>query len=1688
MKFILFFLTLCTIVQSHKSSMNVPSLLLPYPTKYHTVESTIQATNGCFKWSTSHPNIITLKPHGSSCSTSCTIQVHHSDHTERLQMAIYAEDEDQKVRLRTEVILDKIAKIEMVTTTRRMNKDDYEVMEIDGFDSIGNKFTTLEGIPVKWNVESVNGMKANGGNYIRIEKFSTADEVLRIRASEGVVDMEQMNYRTSKVLIKGLELGKERLIAQLALEPEKTTSVVVTVLQILAVVPENELFVMEGTKIPYKVFTTRRNEIGDQIKMPNQNYLWNSTNSQFVSIDNSGLASAAKLGRAAVSVMYKDTPESIVKRIVNVVKPEKIKLNWKDTTGTWQWVEGKTYEVVPELMDKSGNVISFVDGAVYEITINRGLEIVAHEEGYTKFTVKATKPGKPIIKAKLVKSAGIKAWKSVSCEQDIIVQSKVRAQPRFLKLAVPGAGGCLIKATGGSNEFVYSIEGNAAAITVDGSIFPKAKGKAKVIVRDSRNSENFDVVEIEAAEVASLEIKNSVVEALIGSSLNFTAVAKDVNGAEFDTCSVTSVEWKLSNTEIFEMGEINTIQSVQIHAKKAGSTILTARYGKGIAEVDVFSYEKATFTSLKTNPHVVMGSGFEVGYEGGPSPWYLNKKLYFVKLAEDPKIAVKFMDNNRMFVTCKEYGKGTLKIEVGNRNDDKQHNYTVSTTATLDYTCSKPEVLMMSTHNDFEDELVGKETERIQIPNICKERTVTGVKKVTNQMTVRVGEEIKMVGYVKPSVTGMFTNSSSVEYVWTTSDNRIAYVINQVDRYDHSEVVVVVGEEIGHVELTLKAIRYQRRYFKEVDLSSKKIDIQSDLIRTITLNIVEKPIVSPKAITLFNHPENTVVIQTRQGSGFYNCTTESDGIRIEQSQYDSKCTIIPRKESVAQVIVKDICFGRNAADDAVSLVTISDVHEVIITMTDQIEIEESTELTFEALDVNGKPFAKNQYKFMDIKVIADNSNILIEKKETTKYKLTGTNLGTTSVHVTINRVSSKKANIQVYDHFVCTPNEINLIPLAQEDIKCTGGPTYRATTEHRIVSGTAVHLNENKILGNYKGRSVIESQISYIDLLTKQRIVKGTSRCVVVVRHLTGLRMEAHQTTLEVGGQTKVTVIGEAEGVPVSIAATQLDFLWSQNDNMITQLFSVYHRSNITVNDEMSHTILVKAKKAGRSKIHVKVENIQKGLPQSYTELEASILITVVDPFTSMCGGNCRNVIDMAVHSHTQIKTNREAVYLDFSICDGKELITIDSKGMITSYGKSGSSVVHVTERDTGEMMSYVVKVHGINAIEMIPLNTRNGVSSGEKILFELVTIGERGRKLSPAYDKMVHFDVIPSESVSVTQIANLSIVEVTANKPGRTIVKVKSTEGVSLVDEVRITVHHSVTPTRPIVPVGATIRFKSVSNDPFVSEAKSVISIDAKGHAVAKGIGRAQISTVASTPAQTKVTVSQLESASLESVVVGSGRVLIPVTFYSHAGIITQDPEIKLNLVTKCVVEESHWATSRVEVIDGKYYCAVTSVMTSAPRPPEQIKLKFIAKDQTGKTVSTSVILPYKAGLTAYPPTLKMKPGKDARLELYRANGEVTVRDEYGRLRIREIERSNGKIVYEIGSLETCSGELEVFDSVETLKIPYDINNNNHHVPQRPMNGKHQQTKKSGNNMFLLFSFIILLVVVIIALLLYVC
>jgi hypothetical protein len=62
----------------------------------------------------------------------------------------HLQDVSTQKSYRCEVFLDYLESISIATTTRRLYKDELEMLVIVGLDSAGNQFSSLEGIVVDW--------------------------------------------------------------------------------------------------------------------------------------------------------------------------------------------------------------------------------------------------------------------------------------------------------------------------------------------------------------------------------------------------------------------------------------------------------------------------------------------------------------------------------------------------------------------------------------------------------------------------------------------------------------------------------------------------------------------------------------------------------------------------------------------------------------------------------------------------------------------------------------------------------------------------------------------------------------------------------------------------------------------------------------------------------------------------------------------------------------------------------------------------------------------------------------------------------------------------------------------------------------------------------------------------------------------------------------------------------------------------------------------------------------------------------------------------------------------------------------------------------------------------------------------------------------------------------------------------
>ncbi|NWZ33567.1 PO210 protein, partial [Brachypodius atriceps] len=117
------------------SKLNTPKVLLPF-TRGTRVNFTLEASEGCYRWSSTRPEVASIEPLGQAgcrCSQRALVQARSSQPT-RLTTIISAED----TLLRCDAIVDLIHGIQVVSTTRELYLEDSPLeLKIHALDSEG---------------------------------------------------------------------------------------------------------------------------------------------------------------------------------------------------------------------------------------------------------------------------------------------------------------------------------------------------------------------------------------------------------------------------------------------------------------------------------------------------------------------------------------------------------------------------------------------------------------------------------------------------------------------------------------------------------------------------------------------------------------------------------------------------------------------------------------------------------------------------------------------------------------------------------------------------------------------------------------------------------------------------------------------------------------------------------------------------------------------------------------------------------------------------------------------------------------------------------------------------------------------------------------------------------------------------------------------------------------------------------------------------------------------------------------------------------------------------------------------------------------------------------------------------------------------------------------------------------------
>ncbi|XP_023215501.1 nuclear pore membrane glycoprotein 210-like [Centruroides sculpturatus] len=241
------FITFLTIVNSAR--LNVGRLLLPYnqgvPTNY-----TLEVTGGgCYKWSSSRQEVISITPVEENLDRICTTKVvlsAVSPYHDRHSVIVVATDEDTGLTLRCDVTVDVIHSISIVTTTREIFLEDAPVaFEVKAENDQGDTFSCLDGVSFQWIITDRFG-KPSENNVLRFLKFADS----AFKTPPAIDFWEQQGLHGSKVLLEGVKTGKLTLYYTSDLQSSEITLIVVAN---LVLNPPSDVYILPEMTIQYQV-------------------------------------------------------------------------------------------------------------------------------------------------------------------------------------------------------------------------------------------------------------------------------------------------------------------------------------------------------------------------------------------------------------------------------------------------------------------------------------------------------------------------------------------------------------------------------------------------------------------------------------------------------------------------------------------------------------------------------------------------------------------------------------------------------------------------------------------------------------------------------------------------------------------------------------------------------------------------------------------------------------------------------------------------------------------------------------------------------------------------------------------------------------------------------------------------------------------------------------------------------------------------------------------------------------------------------------------------------------------------------------------------------------------------------------------------------------------------------------------
>ncbi|XP_022740410.1 nuclear pore complex protein GP210 isoform X3 [Durio zibethinus] len=1479
-------LTAVTVTTSHMSSgphIADVNILLP-PKMTNPVEYRLQGSDGCFKWSWDHHEILSVLPEynvTNHCSTSARLRS-IAPYSGRKETAVYASDVYTGNVIRCKVFIDNFDRIQIFHNSIKLDLDGLATLRVRAFDSEDNVFSSLVGLQFMWQLMS----KTSGSDHHLVHvplKDSPLSDCGGLCGDLNIqIQLEEKGVFSDLFVVKGIHIGHENVSVQLLEPPLKgmDDKIVLTVAEAMSLDPPSPVFVLINATLHYSLKVIR-GTVHQEVTLPSPHHRWSVSNRSIAQVDSMmGVTHALTLGETTVIVEDTRVDGHSQLSSLNVVLPDTLCLyiSLLSTSGEpvegmepipsvarWYVVSGKQYLIQLKVFSQGPYAHE-----IY-ITENDDIEFYDNQSGYWKIVpvlepiasrysrrsariLKATSEGLGKLTTSLVYFNGHLDTKEVlKVVQEVIVCDQVKfsvekvggksqiillpwAPAVYQEMELKATGGC---AKAASDYKWFSSDMTVVSITAYGVVQAKKPGKATVKVVSSFDSFNYDEVVVEVSIPSSMVmLQNFPVETVVGSNLPAAVTMKASNGAYFSRCDVfhSFIKWK-AGSESFIV--TNATGEAPVFEKQENSELHALVDGPSCSWTYVYASTSgqallhATFS--KEYPH------FDPSFSG---PIVLKATSRIA--AYRPLTLHQAGDGNQFG----GYSVNTAKSDAANQLEDLDRLYLVPGTQLDVMLHGGPErwdkgVDFMETVEIFNEEHA--HDNGVHKPHIYSSHG--GLYRVLCQT-------LGTYCVVRATVTG-FSGSS------------------MADNY------------------SVKLLESSKNFLTDA--------ARLELVSTLG--------VSPEFNLLYFNPDAKANLSITGGSCFLETiVNDSQVVEVTQSPPGLQCMqlmLSPKGLGTAVVTVYDIGLAPNLAASVV--VQVADIEWIKIMSGEEISLMEgsSQSVGLMAGVDDGSTFDISQYAYMNIHVhIEDDIVELFDKDDISTYaggyvgaqtfKIRAKHLGITTLYVSARQHSgheilSQAIKVEVYAPPTIHPPKIFLVPGASYLLTIEGGPTIGAFVEYTSIDDAiaAVHKTSGQLTATSPGNTTL---VATVYGNGGGMICQAYGNVKVEVPSSAILNVQSEH--LAIGHETPIYPLFP-EGNLFSFYELCKDYKWTIEDEEVLKFgvplvgSEAVRRFSYVDKEEVSFINVLYGRAPGRTNVAVSFscDFISSGSHLGARTYSASISLLVVSDLPLALGApitwvlpphyTTSSILPSSAESHGQRDSQSRKGNIIYSLLRNWDEVTEISQRAVSIDGdkiktKDSNNLACIQAKDRITGRTEIASCVRVAEVEQIRITNKEfpihaiDLAVGAEIELSISYFDALGNPFYEASNVILHFaETNYPDVASINDTRDTNTIHLKAMRHGRALLRVSIDNRPQKSDYMLISVGAHVHPQNPVLHQGSSINFSIVGSDDQASDHwhsanESVMILHTRsGQAEAVGEGSTQVSFESSgVKLQTTVTV----------------------------------------------------------------------------------------------------------------------------------------------------------------------------------------------------------------------------------------